>query len=191
MGHEAGVVLDPHEVAAALDELDVLVDDALVGDLGQVERAGGRLHHAVAELELAEVPGREERRLGEVLDGVGAPVARVVGVELGERLIDGGLVLGCGLCGRGGLCSGRGRLGQRCAGDAECAGGSRGGAGSLEETPTRDVLLHVYPILSLGGCEPGMLGIGRACPAGERPSWALPMASIVVRMGVKRFTEIQ
>ena len=170
VGHEACVVLDPHEVAAALDELDVLVDDALVGDLGQVERAGGRLHHAVAELELAEVPGREERRLGEVLDGVGAPVARVVGVELGERLIDVGLVLGCGLCGRGGLCSGRGSLGQRCAGDAECAGGSRGGAGSLEEAPTRDVLLHVYPILSLGGCEPGMLGIGRACPAGERPS---------------------
>ena len=170
MGHEACVVLDPHEVAAALDELDVLVDDALVGDLGQVERAGGRLYHAVAELELAEVPRREERRLGEVLDGVGAPVARVIGVELGERLIDGGLVLGCGVCGRVGLGGGRGLVGQRCTGDAERAGGSRGGAGSLEEAPTRDVLLHVYPILSLGGCEPGVFGIGRARPAGERLS---------------------
>ena len=170
VGHEARVVLDPHEVAAALDELDILVDDALVGDFRQVERAGGRLHHAVAELEFAEVPGREERRLGEVLDGVGAPVARVVGVELGERLIDGSLVLGCGLCGRGGLCGGRGRLGQCCAGDAECAGGGCGGAGGLEEAPARDVLLHVYPILSLSGCEPGVAGIGRACLDCERPS---------------------
>ena len=147
VGHEARVVLHPHEVAAALDELHVLVDDALVGDVGQVERAGGALHHAVAELQLAQVPRREERGLGEVLDGVGAPgVVGRVGVELRHGAVDLGVG---GHAGSGGLPAGLGRglLGQRGAGQRPGRhGGGPGHAGGPHESPARNVCSHAVSL---------------------------------------------
>ena len=132
LAQSEGLALDPDHLDAALGEVDVVVKQ-LVGVTGQVGgRTGGRLHHAVRQLDVAQLPGGEQR--GEV--GLGAEPVAVLGVDgsrveklvgsLGALSLSVGL-LGLGLLGDGAACH-------------ERAGGC--GAGTGKERATRNRAVH-------------------------------------------------
>ncbi len=146
-GHGEGLALHPDHSCAALGEVHVVLAQ-LVGVAGQVgSAAGGALHHAVLDLEVAELPGREQR--GEI--GGACAVVVVLGVHKG--LVDHvALAAGTGRAGELPVrCGGR-RLG-RAAGKARPgqSGAERCQARSAQERTTRYGMLGHGFSSSLGG----------------------------------------
>ena len=128
-GLQRGHVLHPDHLDAALGEVQVVLEQ-LVGKTVEVGgAAGGRLADAVAQFELAQLPGREER--GKLLGG--AAVVAALGVDrrrVEQAVVDGRLGLP------------RGRLsGKRGRSRSGNGGGDGRRAGTGHERAARDVLV--------------------------------------------------